>query len=199
MTDGVCLSCTEVPPACMQACCLPMALLRTLLPSLSPPLAGANWRGVGPAPGSRQPGPAAALPGSAQRRPRRTAAATAWPLAVPPALAGRQLGSLLRSSAVLRGAAALEFVAVHATEDQETNWDLKAGEANAFFDWAAQHPPLRRLSYEAIEDPHRLDAGAFGLQLLRLGERRLGLKVWAPGLGGNDPDPQLFLDLIDGE
>ena len=60
--------------------------------------------------------------------------------------------------------------------------DWRSPRATAFFDWLAQHPPLRRLSFDARwDEADNFDWPQFVKQLMRLWRRRPLLAMDCPG------------------
>ena len=95
---------------------------------------------------------------------------------------------LARSTTSLRAASALDFLEGGALDNsQKVVWSCPA--AAAFFDWLAQHPPLRRVYFDAAEGG-AFDSGVFATHVMRLGRRRPSLVLE----GDAEPDMR---DLID--
>ena len=88
-------------------------------------------------------------------------------------------GTLLSSTAVLQGAAALECVSIAGSPAGGIDWHSAA--ADAFFDWLARHPPLRCFSVDAGR-PKKV-CSRFFVRVLQLGRSRPALRVQCPGLG----------------
>lgn len=103
-------------------------------------------------------------------------------IATPPLPAGPWLASLrwlhypicglVSSTAALQAAAALEVLKAGCSET-EVDWTSPA--AAAFFDWLAQHPPLRRACFDG--KGRAFDSGYFAAHVAWLARRRLGLEI----------------------
>ncbi len=103
-------------------------------------------------------------------------------VASPPLPAGPWLASLrwlrynidglVSSTATLEAAAALEFLET-GSSSLEINWRSTA--AASFFDWLAQHPPLRRVYLDPAG--RTFNSGLFAAQVARLCRRRPGLDL----------------------
>ena len=83
------------------------------------------------------------------------------------------VSTLLSSTALLPAMAGLECVSLHYSPGAQNRWWMPA--AHAFFDWAARHPPLRRLSLECGSAASGSED--FVMHLVRLCRRRPGLLV----------------------
>ena len=94
---------------------------------------------------------------------------------------------LVVSTAALQAAAALDFLEGSTFISKEVDWSSPA--ADAFFDWLAQHPPLRRVYFDAAEGG-AFDSGVFATHVMRLAGRRPSLELE----GDAEPDMR---DLID--
>ena len=92
-------------------------------------------------------------------------------------------GTLLSSTAVLQGAAALECVSIANSPTTSVDWHSPA--ADAFFDWLARHPPLRRLAVDCSSWPSNskqaFASTDFVVQMTHLCRRRPALLVQYPG------------------
>lgn len=91
------------------------------------------------------------------------------------------ISSLMRSTAVLRAATALECISIVHSPAAATNWHSPA--ASTLFDWLARHPPLRRLSIQADCSLAPFSSVAFAAQVRWLRSRRPALWVQHPDLG----------------
>lgn len=91
------------------------------------------------------------------------------------------LNTLLRSTAVLQAATALESISIGHSPSAVVDWRSPA--ATAFFDWLASHPPLRRLGVDLKYPAKLIESSAFVVRLMQLWRRRPALLVQAPGFG----------------
>lgn len=107
---------------------------------------------------------------------------------------GAGIGTLLSSTAVLRAAARLEHVSIANSPAGQIDWRSPA--AAAFFDWLAQHPPLRCFSVDVWrEDTKQVFAStSFTVHIAQLGRRRPALLIQLPGLGGEGKTFDASLD-----
>lgn len=87
----------------------------------------------------------------------------------------------MSSGAALRAATALEVVAAQGSYEK---MDWRSPDAIAFFDWLAQHPPLRRAVFDTNGDGDSFDSGVFAAHIARLLRRRPDLRVDCSGLDG---------------
>ncbi len=79
-----------------------------------------------------------------------------------------KIGGLISSTAALQAAAALEFLEAGTSFCSNVDWASPA--AAAFFDWLAQHPPLRRVYFDAAEGG-AFDSGRFAAHVMGLRRR----------------------------
>ena len=75
------------------------------------------------------------------------------------------IDGLLSSTTVLPAAAALEFLEAGTFFVSNVDWASPA--AAAFFDWLAQHPPLRRVYFDAAAG-RAFDSGRFAAHVMGL-------------------------------
>ena len=102
---------------------------------------------------------------------------------------------LLNNLQTLPAAAALEYVAVADSLGGKIDWGSAA--MTGLFSWLAQHPPLRRLSFDALwHEDKQFDCPWFVIRVLQLVRRRPELSIRCPGIGD---EGGCFYDLLDTE
>ncbi len=103
-----------------------------------------------------------------------------------------EIGGLITSTAALQAAAALDFLE-GGTFYNTKKVDWASPVAAGFFDWLAQHPPLRRVYFDAA-GRKAFDSGFFAAHAMRLARRRPSLEL--EGFLRPIGDAASMLDLI---